>query len=139
YSINGAVRFPIFNSDAKADTAEREARLEERRVELDSLEAEIEHNVRASALDVQSAAEQLAVARSAQDLARQQLDQAQDRFVAGVANNLEVVQAQEALALADENVISGLYSVNVARAALARAMGVAEQSVQEFFGGNTTQ
>ena len=94
------------------------------------------HDVRTALLDVQSASEQLQVARDAQNLARQQLDQAQDRFSAGVTNNLEVVQAQESLALAEENIISSLYTFNVARVLLARAMGVAEQSALEFLGGN---
>jgi len=66
---------------------------------------------------------------------RQQLEQAEDRFAAGVANNLEVVQAQESLALADESVISSLYAFNVSRALLAHAAGVAEKSVEALFGG----
>jgi outer membrane protein TolC len=68
-------------------------------------------------------------------LAHKELDQAQDRFESGVANNLEVVQAQEAVALADESLISGLYSLNVAKASLAHAMGVAEPSIKAFLGG----
>ena len=58
-----------------------------------------------------------------------------DRFRAGVAGNLEVVQAQEAVALNDENLITSLYTLNVAKASLARAMGVAEQTIKTFLGG----
>ena len=103
------------------------------------LRCESEHDVRSALLEVQSSEAQLQVATSALGLVRQQLDQAQDRFVGGVTSNLEVVQAQESLALADESVIGSLYGFNAARAALARAIGAAEQSVQEFFGGNTRQ
>jgi len=136
YSIAGSVQFPIFNSKSKSDTMEKEALLHQRQAEADSLHGHIELDVRAALLELQSAQEQYKVAQSALDLVRQQLDQAQDRFAAGVANNLEVVQAQEALALADENVIASLYSFDVSRAALAHATGVAEQSAEEVFGGS---
>ena len=92
--------------------------------------------MRSALLELQSAEEQYKVAQSSLALVRQQLDQAQDRFAAGVANNLEVVQAQEAIALADENVIRSLYALNASRALLARAAGVAEQSAEEVFGGS---
>jgi outer membrane protein TolC len=95
----------------------------------------IEYEVRTADLDIRSAAEQVRVAQSAHDLAQQQLVQAQDRFSAGVTNGLEVTQAQEAVATADENYISSLYSLNVAEASLARAMGTAEKTVKSFFGG----
>jgi outer membrane protein TolC len=65
----------------------------------------VELEVRSALLELQSSEQQYKVAQSALALVRQQLDQAQDRFAAGVANNLEVVQAQEAVALADENII----------------------------------
>ena len=61
--------------------------------------------------------------------------QAQDRFVAGVANSLEVVQAQDAIATADENFISSLYTLNIAQASLARAVGAAEKTIKTYFGG----
>jgi len=90
-------------------------------------------------LELQSAEEQHKVAQSSLALVRQQLEQAQDRFAAGVANNLELVQAQEAIAMADENVIRSLYAFNASRALLARAMGVAEQSAEDVFGGSRRQ
>ena len=96
----------------------------------------IELEVRSALLDLNSTTEQLRVARQSQALAVQQLDQAQDRFSAGVANNLEVVQAQEAVALSDEGVIQSLYGFNIARALLARATGSAERSISEFFPGS---
>lgn len=136
YAIAGTVEFPIFNSKSKNDTIEREALLHQRQAEVDSLHGRIELDVRSALLQMQSANEQYKVAQSAVVLVRQQLDQAQDRFAAGVANNLDVVQAQEALALADENVIRSLYDFNAARALLAHATGVAEKSAEEVFGGS---
>jgi outer membrane protein TolC len=72
------------------------------------------------------------VARSTVDLAEQTLTQAQDRFVAGVADNLEVVQAQESVASAHENYISSLYAHNLAKVELARSLGNAEQDVKQY-------
>jgi outer membrane protein TolC len=52
-----------------------------------------------------------------------------------VTNGLEVVQAQDAIATADENYISSLFSLNIAQASLARATGAAERTIKTFFGG----
>jgi outer membrane protein TolC len=136
FAVSGTVDFPIFNSKSKSDTTEKEALVKQRQAEVDSLHGRIELDVRSALLELQSAEEQYKVSQSSLALVRQQLDQAQDRFAAGVANNLEVVQAQEAIALADENVIRSLYALNTSRALLARAMGVAEQSAEEVFGGS---
>jgi outer membrane protein TolC len=136
FAVSGTVDFPIFNSKSKSETTEKEALVKQRQAEVDSLHGRIELEVRSALLELQSAEEQYKVAQSSLALVRQQLDQAQDRFAAGVANNLEVVQAQEAIALADENVIRSLYALNASRALLARAAGVAEQSAEEVFGGS---
>jgi outer membrane protein TolC len=135
FAVSGTVDFPIFNSRSKSEMTEREASVKQRQAEVESLHGRIELDVRSALLELQSAEEQYKVAQSSLALVRQQLDQAQDRFAAGVANNLEVVQAQEAIALADENVIRSLYALNTSRALLARSMGVAEQSAEEVFGG----
>ena len=136
YNITGRILVPLFNgTESKSDQERAEARLEMRRLETEDLKGRVEMEVRAAFLDLQSSEQQLSVARSSRDLARAQLDQSQDRFEAGVANNLEVIQAQETVALADENVISSLYTFNVAKARLARSMGRAEQLVKTFLGG----
>ncbi len=136
YSMTGRIRFPIFNGTAsRSDQEKAAARLETRRIESEDLKGRVEMEVRAAFLDLQSSEEQLAVARSSLELAHAELDQSQDRFEAGVASNLEVVQAQESVALADENVISSLYTLNVAKARLAKAMGSAEQLIKTFLGG----
>jgi outer membrane protein TolC len=77
----------------------------------------------------------VAVAEGALALAREQLLQAKDRFAAGVADNVEVIQAQEALATAAENHIASLYAQNVARLSLARTLGGVEASYAELLKG----
>jgi outer membrane protein TolC len=68
-------------------------------------------------------------------LAEQTLTQSQDRFTAGVADNLEVVQAQESVANAHENYIQSLYGHNLAKIELARAIGDAEEGVKRYLKG----
>lgn len=127
---------PIYTGGrAEAETLESDALLEERKAEAANLRDRIEYEIRTANLDIQSALEQVKVAQSARDLAQQQFTQAQDRFAAGVTNGLEVVQAQDAIATADENYISSLYSLNIAQASLARATGAAEKTIKTFFGG----
>ena len=139
YSLRVEVRVPVLDRTIESDVVEREAVVRQRQAERDSLRGRIEQDVRSALLDLQSEEEQLRVARESLSLSKQQLDQAQDRFSAGVANNLEVVQAQEAVALGDEGVIQSLYGLNIARALLARATGSAERSIPEFFPGSTTK
>ena len=124
---------PIFaGGKAHADVLQAEATLRQGRQQLDNLRAQIDYEVRSALLDLNAAAEQVEVARQSLDLANQTLAQARDRFTAGVADNLEVVQAQDSVAAANENYISSLYSHNVAKISLARAIGYAEQGVKQY-------
>ena len=83
-------------------------------------------------LDLKAAAEQVEVAKTGLDYAQQTLEQSQDRFAAGVTNNVEVIQAQQQLASANEQYIASLYGHNIAKVLLARAIGNAEQAVQQY-------
>jgi outer membrane protein TolC len=133
--VQGTLSIPIYAGErTHAEIMESDALLEERKAEAANLRDQIEYEVRASNLDIQAAAEQVRVAQAARDLAQQQLVQAQDRFAAGVANGLEVTQAQEAIATADENYISSVYSLNISEAAMGRAKGSAERTIKSFFG-----
>jgi outer membrane protein TolC len=135
-TVQGAVLVPIYTGGrTRAEILESDSKLEERKADESNLRGRIEYEIRTANLDIRSASEQVRVAQQARDLAQQQLTQAQDRFAAGVTNGLEVTQAQEAVVTADENYISSLYTLNVAEAALARAMGTAEKTIKSFFGG----
>jgi len=133
FEVGATLAIPIFaGGRAHADALEAEASLRQTRQQLENLRAQIDYDVRSALLDLAAAAEQVEVARSSLDLASQTLDQARDRFTAGVADNLEVVQAQESVASANENYISSLYTHNVAKVLLARAIGFAEQGVKLY-------
>jgi len=94
FTLNATVRVPLFEGGrAQARVAEADAVLEQRRAEARELQARIHYEVEAAFLDLSSAAARVEVAQSAAELATQQLEQAQDRFKAGVAGNIDVVQA----------------------------------------------
>jgi outer membrane protein TolC len=86
-------------------------------------------------LDLDATARQLALAGKTRDLANQQLTQARDRFAAGVASNVEVVQAQDALATATEQFIGAQYGYDLAKGALVRGTGTSEELLRQLLGG----
>jgi outer membrane protein TolC len=133
YVVTGALNFNIFNGGRiRADIDKARAALKDRSDELANQGAQIEVDVRNAFLDLQSAADQVAVARDSLGLANQTLEQARDRFTFGVTDNIEVVQAQGSVAIANDNLISALYAHNLAKVSLAKAMGLAEQGVKKF-------
>jgi len=136
FQVMGSLRVPIFQGGkVQADVLAADANLTNNRNQLENLRAQIDQDVRDALFDVQSASDEVGVARSNVDLATQTLDQARDRFAAGVTDNIEVVQAQEAVASANESLINSLFSYNVARISLARAQGIAETGVIEYLKG----
>jgi outer membrane protein TolC len=138
FSATVGLRIPIFQGGrVKADVLQADSELERRRAELADLHGKIAYEIRAAYLDLTSAGEQTRVAANTVSLAEQQLTQAQDRFAAGVVDNLEVVQAQEAVATAHENYISSLYTYNAARATLGRSIGNAEKTIPSLLQGGT--
>jgi outer membrane protein TolC len=136
FAFTGAVTFNIFDGGRiRADVAQSDAVIQQRKDEIADLERRIDVDVRSALLDLKSAADQVAVAESNLDLANQALTQARDRFAAGVTDNIEVVQAQDAVANAQENVISSRYAHNLAKVSLARAVGMTETNLKQYMGG----
>jgi outer membrane protein TolC len=137
WQVAGSLTIPIFaGGKTHSDVLEADAQLKQARSQLSDLRGRIDYEVRAALLDLNSAAQQVEVARSSVDLAQQALAQSQDRFTAGVTDNLEVVQAQETVAGANESYIESLYAHNLAKVELARAIGDAEDGVRRFLKGN---
>ena len=136
FDVRGTLSIPIFQGGSvHGDILQADARLEQTRERLDNLRAQIDSDVRTALLNLQSSADLVNVARSNIDLAEQTLAQSRDRFSAGVTDTVEVVQSQEAVASAHEQYISSLYSFNFAKISLARALGIAEEGVKEYFKG----
>jgi outer membrane protein len=103
-------------------------------IELKKIGRQMEETKSRVALEVKTAVEQLNAARSEVEvanlsvkLAKDEVGQARERFQAGVANNIEVTTAQDALTRANDNQIAALYRYNQARADLAHATGQIQQ------------
>jgi outer membrane protein TolC len=127
---------PVFQAGrTRANILAADARLEERKAQLADLRTGIEQDLRTAFLDLKASGDQVNVAQSAVELAGEQLKQSEDRFAAGVTNNVEVVQAQEAVAAANDNYISALFAYNLAKASLARSLGGAEKMYLQLLGG----
>jgi outer membrane protein TolC len=134
FDVRGTLSIPIFQGGSvHGDVLQADAKLAQSRERLDNLRAQIDADVRTALLNLQSSAELVNVARSNITLAEETLVQSRDRFTAGVTDTVEVVQSQEAVASAHEQYISSLYSYNFAKISLARAVGVAENAVREYF------
>ena len=131
------LRIPIFQGGrVHGDVLRADASLTEERQRLEDLRAKIDQEVRDVYLDLEAAAQEVSVEKSAVTLATQTLEQSRDRFSSGVTDNIEVVQAQDALAIANDAYIASLYSYNLAKISLARATGVAESKYSEYLRGH---
>jgi outer membrane protein TolC len=136
YSVAGAINIPIFQGGrTQGRIAQADADLRDRRAEAEDMRAEIYYDVRTAFLDLQATGEELQVAARSRDLAGQELTQARDRFAAGVASNIELVQAQQSVTEAEEQYIDALLGFDVSKAVLARSLGDAEAAVQRMLGG----
>jgi outer membrane protein TolC len=134
--VRGTLNIPIFQGNSvHGDILKAEAQLEQSRERAENLRGQIDADVRTALFNLESSAEQVKVAESNVGLAEETLTQSRDRFAAGVTDTVEVVQAQEAVASAHETYISSLYSYNYAKISLARALGMAEEGVKQYFKG----
>jgi outer membrane protein TolC len=136
YTLGAALKIPLFEGGkVHGKVLEADSDLATRRAMLEDFRARIDFEVRSAGLDLAAAGERVLVAKDALGLAGEQLQQAQDRFEAGVANNIDVVQAQEALASSNESFIASLYDQSLARASMARATGTATAAYKELVRG----
>jgi len=120
------VTVPILDGfHREARIAEQNATVSESRVRERDLRQQIAADVDAALLDLRSAEAQQSVAAERLRLATDELAQARERFKAGVAGNIEVIDAQSNLIRARDTDIDARFAAASARVALARAVGVA--------------
>ncbi len=132
----GTATVPLFEEGKlRGDAQNAQAQLEQKQAQLNDLRGQISADVRDSILDIQAAAKQVAVSHSNVELATEALSEAQQRYAAGVADNLAVSQAQSSMAQADDQYVSSLYQHNVAKLSLARALGIAQTNYKDYVGG----
>ncbi len=132
--IQGQIDFTVFDRDREGEAQQLAARLRRIDDQIDDLRRGVDEDIRAALLDLDSAAQQVQVADEGQELAKRELQEAQDRFQAGTTNNVEVVTAQDELARAEENYILAVSSHVDAKYALARALGDTEKNIMKFAG-----
>ena len=128
YNYQASINVPLFTGGrihAEIVRAGLEIqRLEQQRADLRN---QIAFDVKTALLNLRSARNEVEVANLGVKLAEEEVRQARDRFQAGVANNIEVISAQDSLTRANDNQIAALYRFNQARADLARAIGQMEK------------
>jgi outer membrane protein TolC len=133
--IQGQIDFTVFDRDREGEAQQLAARLRRIDDQVDDLRRGVDEDIRAALLNLESTEQQVQVATEGQELAKRELAEAQDRFQAGTANNVEVVTAQDELARAEENYILAVSNHVDAKYSLGRAMGNTEQNIVKFDGG----
>ena len=131
----GKLQFPIFQEAAlRGETEVANAQIDKVQSQLASLRIDIDQQIRANMLDVQSNAELVKAATSNVELAKQGLSDATDRFTAGISDNLPLVQAQAALTSAQNRLVQSEFQYNSSKLKLARSIGVVETQYKAYLG-----
>ncbi len=136
FLAEGTLQVPIFREARfRGDAQVAQAQLGSLQHNFDNLREQIDQQLRDSLLDVNTAAELVRVSQSNVGLATRELEQANDRFVAGVEDNLPVVQAEATLAGAQSRLINSTLQYNQAKLGLARNLGIVDTQYKRYLGG----
>lgn len=136
FGFQAGVSVPLFTGGRiKGEITQADARLQQRKAESENIRGQIDYDVRAAYLNLDAAKQQVDVAQHNVDLANENLVRSKERFTSGVADSVEVVQAEQTLASANDQSITSAYNHNLAKLALARALGVARTSYDQYLGG----
>ena len=136
FGFQAGVSVPLFTGGRiKGEMIQADATLRQRKAESENIRGQIDYDVRAAYLNLGAAKEQVEVAEHNAALANENLARSKDRFTSGVADSVEVVQAEQSLASANDQSITSAYNHNLAKLALARALGVARTSYDQYLGG----
>jgi outer membrane protein TolC len=135
-TLQADISVPIFTGGRiKGDITQAEAEFTQRKAEAENIRGQVDYDVRKAFLNLSAAKEQVAVATQNVKLANENLVRSRDRFTSGVTDSVEVVQAEQSLASANDQYITSLYDHDLAKLSLARALGVARTSYQQYLGG----
>jgi len=136
YTATGQVSAPILQiAKTRGEEQVADAQYEQSKAKLADQIQQVNAEVRDSLLDIQAAARLVEATHSNVELANEALSDAQQRFHAGVSDNLAVSQAQAQTELANDQYISALYQHNIAKLSLARALGIAQTNYKDYLGG----
>lgn len=136
YTATGQITVPILQiAKTKGQNEVASANYEQARARLSDQAQQINQDVQDAILDIQAAAKLVDATHSNVELANEALSEAQQRFKAGVSDNLPVSQAQTQTEQANDQYISALYQHNIAKLSLARALGAAQTKYKDYLGG----
>ena len=136
FTAEVGVRVPIFTGGRiKGDITQADAVYRQRKAEAENIRGQVDYDVRTAFLNLDAAKEQVAVAKQNVELANENLSRSKDRFTTGVTDTVEVVQAEQALASANDQYITSLYNHNLAKLSLARSLGEARTNYNQYLGG----
>lgn len=128
YNYQASVNMPLFTGGRiHAEIVRADLEIKKLEQQQADLRNQIALDVKTALINLNSARNEVQVANLGIQLSNEEVLQARDRFRAGVANNIEVIQAQDSLARANDNQIAALYRFNQARADLARSIGQMEK------------
>jgi outer membrane protein TolC len=133
--VQGTLAITLFDRDRSGERRELENRVRLVEAQVNDLAREIEQELQKAVLDLRSTSEQVKVTQAALELAGRELELARDRFSNGVADNIEVVVAQDALSSAQNDRLGALARHADARMALIRALGGGEKNYQMYLEG----
>ncbi|MEO8870390.1 MAG: TolC family protein [Granulicella sp.] len=135
FVAQGQVNIPVFHeAQFRGEREVAASQVIGLRQQIASLKDSIDEQIREAMLDVESSHDLVQVAKSNVALSQQVLDDATDRFRAGVDDNLPVVQAQATLIGAQTRLVQTLYQYNTAKLTLARNTGVVETRYRDYLG-----
>lgn len=124
YTYAATIDVPLVTSGRiRAQVAKSGLELKKIEEARQDLRNRIALEVKTGLAQLEAARHEVDVANQGVKLAEEEVSQARDRFAAGVANNIEVISAQDSLERAHNNQIAALYTYNQSRADLARATG----------------
>lgn len=133
FAVVGTLNIPIWQGGrAEGSIQQANAALGQRQAELEDMRGRIEADVRSAFLDLETTSNQIDVARNNRDVARETLNLTRQRFEAGIADSVELVQAQESVVSADLDYVTNVFAHNLAKVSLARAIGKAKDDLGQF-------
>jgi outer membrane protein len=128
YTYGVQLSWPVYDGRRRsAEEQEQAATARDIEARRRDLQQQVAVDVRGAILDLASAREQVDAARERQRLAEQEVQQARDRFRAGVAGNADVITASLTLNSARTGLVDALTALQSARVSLARAEGTVQQ------------
>ena len=135
FTAQGKLQFPIFEeASLRGEREVASAQISQIRAQIANLRVTMDQQIRSSMLDVQSSAELVKVAQSNVELSKQEQSDAEERFRAGVTDNLPLVEAQATLSAAQSRLIQSEFQYNQSKLMLARNIGVVETQYKAYLG-----